>query len=238
MIISSIRLSLVGAQVDCSTNTSWPRTFSLISTMISPSEKREHTARPSGMFRCCTTACASFGLALPENTIKLSDTIATISSPSIVVQIGMAGEEGFEPSNGGIKIRCLNQLGDSPARKLTHDSYVPGPCCPIQRTATTDCLRQLTTTPADARSDRRLPTTTIRRARPRSRAAPALAFRMLRTPTPRSHSFLRCRIPPGTVSPRRLRAPGFERSAQDRCRESQVRSQRLRLRTRLRVYPP
>jgi hypothetical protein len=26
----------------------------------------------------------------------------------------MAGEEGFEPSYGGIKIRCLNQLGDSP----------------------------------------------------------------------------------------------------------------------------
>src|SRR3990170_4117359 len=26
----------------------------------------------------------------------------------------LAGEEGFEPSNGGIKIRCLNQLGDSP----------------------------------------------------------------------------------------------------------------------------
>ena len=27
----------------------------------------------------------------------------------------MAGEEGFEPSNAGIKIRCLNQLGDSPS---------------------------------------------------------------------------------------------------------------------------
>jgi hypothetical protein len=26
----------------------------------------------------------------------------------------MAGEEGFEPSHAGIKIRCLNQLGDSP----------------------------------------------------------------------------------------------------------------------------
>ena len=26
----------------------------------------------------------------------------------------MAGEEGFEPSNAGIRIRCLNQLGDSP----------------------------------------------------------------------------------------------------------------------------
>ena len=26
----------------------------------------------------------------------------------------MAEEEGLEPSNAGIKIRCLNQLGDSP----------------------------------------------------------------------------------------------------------------------------
>ncbi len=25
-----------------------------------------------------------------------------------------AGEEGFEPSHAGIKIQCLNQLGDSP----------------------------------------------------------------------------------------------------------------------------
>ena len=28
--------------------------------------------------------------------------------------IRLAGEEGFEPSHAGIKIRCLNQLGDSP----------------------------------------------------------------------------------------------------------------------------
>ena len=26
----------------------------------------------------------------------------------------LAGEEGLEPSHAGIKIRCLNQLGDSP----------------------------------------------------------------------------------------------------------------------------
>ena len=26
----------------------------------------------------------------------------------------LAGEEGFEPSHAGIKIQCLNQLGDSP----------------------------------------------------------------------------------------------------------------------------
>src|SRR5258706_12207432 len=28
----------------------------------------------------------------------------------------MAGEEGFEPSHAGIKIQCLNQLGDSPTQ--------------------------------------------------------------------------------------------------------------------------
>ena len=28
----------------------------------------------------------------------------------------LAGEEGLEPSHAGIKIRCLNQLGDSPTR--------------------------------------------------------------------------------------------------------------------------
>lgn len=30
----------------------------------------------------------------------------------------VAGEEGFEPSNAGIRIRCLNQLGDSPAVRM------------------------------------------------------------------------------------------------------------------------
>ncbi len=28
----------------------------------------------------------------------------------------MAGEEGLEPSHAGIKIRCLDQLGDSPTQ--------------------------------------------------------------------------------------------------------------------------
>src|SRR6267154_4809047 len=119
MIISSIRLSLVGAQVDCSTNTSWPRTFSLISTMISPSEKREHTARPSGMFRCCTTECASFGLALPENTIKLSDTIATISSPSIVrSRLEWLGRKDSNPRMAESKSAALTSLATPQALNL------------------------------------------------------------------------------------------------------------------------
>ena len=72
MISSSIRLSLVGAQVDCSTKQSLPRTFSSISTFTSPSENRPTVARPSGMLRRRTTSAASLGFALPVKTIKLS----------------------------------------------------------------------------------------------------------------------------------------------------------------------
>jgi hypothetical protein len=35
----------------------------------------------------------------------------------------LAGEEGFEPSHAGIKIQCLNQLGDSPTQ-VTHETSV------------------------------------------------------------------------------------------------------------------
>ena len=31
----------------------------------------------------------------------------------------MAGEEGLEPSHAGIKIRCLDQLGDSPSAAIS-----------------------------------------------------------------------------------------------------------------------
>src|SRR5688500_133625 len=114
MIISSIRGSLVGAHVDCSTKTSLPRTFSSSSTITSPSLNCETVALPSWMFSCRATDCASFGLALPVNTIRLSKAMSLRRCGSRC----MAGEEGFEPSNAGIKIRCLNQLGDSPTLLL------------------------------------------------------------------------------------------------------------------------
>jgi hypothetical protein len=38
----------------------------------------------------------------------------------------LAGEEGFEPSHAGIKIRCLNQLGDSPRKPLILDECPQG----------------------------------------------------------------------------------------------------------------
>ena len=68
----SMRLSLVGVQVGCRTKQSLPRTFSRISTMISPSENFPTTACPIGMFRRLQTLCASNGFALPANTIRLS----------------------------------------------------------------------------------------------------------------------------------------------------------------------
>src|SRR3954462_7761998 len=45
----------------------------------------------------------------------------------------MAGEEGFEPSYAGIKIRCLNQLGDSPV--------VFNSICPVMKRVTLESLR-------------------------------------------------------------------------------------------------
>jgi hypothetical protein len=42
----------------------------------------------------------------------------TTKKPRLLDATGVdivAGEEGFEPSHAGIKIQCLNQLGDSPA---------------------------------------------------------------------------------------------------------------------------
>ena len=49
MISSSIKFSLVGAQVDWMMNTSRARTFWFKVTVTSPSEKRPTSAKPSEM---------------------------------------------------------------------------------------------------------------------------------------------------------------------------------------------
>ena len=70
MTSSSIRLSLTGGQVGWMTKTSWPRTFSLIWTYISPSEKRETSASPSESWRCLAISSASGRFALPEKSFS------------------------------------------------------------------------------------------------------------------------------------------------------------------------
>src|SRR5580704_12899716 len=66
MMRSSITLSFVGLLVDWMTNASTPRTFSPISTKLSPSLKRVTLHLPSGVSRYCPMAAASSGFALPE----------------------------------------------------------------------------------------------------------------------------------------------------------------------------
>src|SRR5262249_61636481 len=62
---SSIKLLFPGDEVDCRTNTSVPRTFSLISTLLSPSLKVSTTAFPNGTFKYWLISSAKGGLEFP-----------------------------------------------------------------------------------------------------------------------------------------------------------------------------
>src|ERR1700759_998499 len=66
MMRSSITLSFVGLLIGWITNASTPRTFSPISTKLSPSLKRVTRHLPSGVSRYCAIAAANGMLALPE----------------------------------------------------------------------------------------------------------------------------------------------------------------------------
>src|SRR5262249_52971892 len=107
---SSIRLSFAGGQVDCTMKTSRPRTFSISSILISPSLKRPTDARPSGICRLRSMSCDNAGVALPANSASVSLVLIRVCAarplpPASTCEL--AGVEGFEPPNGGIKTRCL-----------------------------------------------------------------------------------------------------------------------------------
>ena len=116
MISSSIRFSLVGAQVGCTTNTSRARTFCWISTSTSPSEKRPTVALPSSTPRCVRDLLRQrrVGVAGEQHGVEQHGAAGARQVQSR--REDLAGEEGLEPSHVGIKIRCLNQLGDSPTQ--------------------------------------------------------------------------------------------------------------------------
>src|SRR5262249_7014868 len=81
MTRSSIRWSLTGGQVGWITKTSWPRTFSLIWTYTSPSEKRETSASPSRTCRYWAISSASGRFAFPENSFSSYAMALTQHSP-------------------------------------------------------------------------------------------------------------------------------------------------------------
>jgi hypothetical protein len=62
-----------------------------------------------------TTGCCLIAALLPV-AADLAHLQLMSSLFAIHLQNSMAGEEGFEPSNAGIKIQCLNRLGDSPTQ--------------------------------------------------------------------------------------------------------------------------
>src|SRR3990167_7686420 len=79
--------------------TSWPRTFSKISTVTSPSLKRPTFALPKGIQSCSATFSARVRLELPLNRNNFD----TVIIPTSI----MAGMVGFEPTYAGIKTPCL-----------------------------------------------------------------------------------------------------------------------------------
>src|ERR1700722_7886333 len=92
MTNNSINVSLAGGQVGCRMKTSRPRTFSINSTLISPSLNLPTKARPSGVCRLRAISCANAGFALPANKASVSPVVLTDH-----LRVRLAGVEGFEP---------------------------------------------------------------------------------------------------------------------------------------------
>src|SRR6185369_4162863 len=78
---SSIRFSLTGGPVGCTTNTSAPRTLSWIWNHTSPSEKRARWARPRGTLSERAIASPRVGCAVPVNTLSSLDIASRTATP-------------------------------------------------------------------------------------------------------------------------------------------------------------
>src|SRR5271157_1132692 len=107
MIRSSIQVTFTGGQVDWIIKTSMPRTFSFISTRVSPSLKVVTLALPKDTPKCWQIFVASAMLALPENTLILSN----ILNPS--QYIFWLGREGSNLRMQESK-SCVLPLDDAP----------------------------------------------------------------------------------------------------------------------------
>src|ERR1700722_162426 len=114
-------------------NTSRPRTFSMISILTSPSLKRPTDAPPIGCCRWRAMSCASAGFAFPVNNASVSDSTISASWSDHHCRSLVAGVEGFEPPNGGIKTRCLTTWRHPSSPSLTPRSSTAHPQHRMQR---------------------------------------------------------------------------------------------------------
>ena len=201
MMSSSIRFSFVGAQVGCTTNTSRARTFCWISTVdFAVGEAADRgLAELDAEVRGDLLRQRRIGVAGEQDGVEQHGR-ASVAGAS--VERDLAGEEGLEPSHVGIKIRCLDQLGDSPTqvRRLRAEprNRLQPSAQPHKRMVRPDC--GTATDPArrklGSRRQRRHGFTRLRRP-----------SRTLRCPNPSSGC---CRSgPPATAPPAPPRAAGF-----------------------------
>ena len=168
MTSSSIRWSFAGGHVGCTMNTSRPRTFSISSTVTSPSLNRPTLraarAASSGDARCPARAA---GLALPANTAIVA-TVHRDSRFTLTVwrrADRLAGVEGFEPPNGGIKTRCLTTWRRPSVIVSERLRSAPPRAAPARAAATDSDPR---TTYPRQRTGSRASVSRARRARPAS----------------------------------------------------------------------
>ena len=137
MTSSSIRFSLTGGPVGCTTKTSAPRTLSWIWNQTSPSLKRGEVGAAEGHAQEAGDGLAQRGVRAPGEDPQLSTHAPRRSLPFVRRPHRLAGAEGFEPSNTGSKAprltawprpnratteaprgrsrRCLASLAPSPA---------------------------------------------------------------------------------------------------------------------------
>ena len=84
---SSMRLSLEGYDIDCTTKISLPLTFSSIFTQLSPSENCFTLDFPIGKLRREEISFANGIFAFPEKTIILGIILVTFLERSIILDI-------------------------------------------------------------------------------------------------------------------------------------------------------
>jgi hypothetical protein len=92
MMSSSIRLRFGGLQVDCMMKQLTPRTFSPISTKISPSENRSTRERPTTMPSCSHSSVVNGTLELPPNMVSVLFTGSSgVERKGAAVSLGRLG---------------------------------------------------------------------------------------------------------------------------------------------------
>jgi hypothetical protein len=59
-----------------------------------------------------------------QHVLKKSSVLLVLKISTEMLKKYLAGAEGLEPSHAGIKIQCLNQLGDAPTLVISRNHAI------------------------------------------------------------------------------------------------------------------